>query len=121
MRRLHGLGWIAALGLISVSLAAGEVDDIPLVGLDKDGKTIETSIAPVEYVSRLSTATESVLSSTVEALGKSASAAAKPWKVRTIVVGVGAELEVGVGPILKLKAVPRFRVAFSDSDDPALP
>jgi hypothetical protein len=28
---------------------------------------------------------------------------------------------VGVGPILKLKAVPRFRVAFSDSDDPALP
>src|SRR3954468_24065071 len=101
MRHMRGLWWLAALGLISVPLAAGEVEEIPLVGLDQGGNAVETSLVPSEYVARLSTATDAILSSTVEALGQEKLAAAgKPWKVRTIVVGAGAELEVGVGPIL---------------------
>jgi hypothetical protein len=109
--------------LVGASPVASGTDDIALVGIDSNGNSVETTLSSDEYLKRLSGAMEAVTSSTLEGLRQTRPLfkGSKPWKVRTVVVGVGAELEAGVGPILKLKAAPRFKLAFSDSNDPALP
>ena len=38
----------------------------------------------------------------------------------TLVIGIGASAEAGIGPF-KLGVVPRFREAFTNSSEPALP
>ena len=42
------------------------------------------------------------------------------WMLRTAVIGLGVNTEVGIGPF-KVAALPKFRVAFTNSTDPSLP
>ena len=121
---MRGLRWMWAAGALAVSApAVCGTDEIALVGLDQGQNSVETSIPADEYLRRLSTAVASVRDTTFEVLARrdTPPKALKPWNVHTVVVGVGAELEAGVGPVIKVKAAPRFRLVFSDSDDPALP
>ena len=41
--------------------------------------------------------------------------------LRTVLVGVGVGVEVGLTKIVKIKTSPRFRLLFSNSVDPVIP
>jgi hypothetical protein len=124
MRRLGGsLRWVVAFGALVTPISlAGAAEDLVLVGLDENQQGVEAALSSQEYLDRLTNAVSAASDSTLEALGRARleSKAAKSWHVHVVLVGVSAEVEVGVGP-LKLKVAPRFRLAFTDLDDPALP
>ena len=113
---------VLALSL-SLSLSAptfgGSVASIPVVGNDEQGRPIEEQIPGTEYSGQLQTMVSAVNDSMIEALGTQSASAT--WKLTSIVVGVGFGAEAGVGPLIKVKAAPRFRVAFSKTDEPVLP
>jgi hypothetical protein len=97
---------------------AGETE-IPVLGIDENGTQFEERVSPTELADRLKATMTALQGAMASALANQG--ASSGWMLRTAVAGVGASAEVGVGPVLKLKAVPRFRMVFSNSKDPALP
>lgn len=93
--------------------------DLPMIGIDQDGHPVEVFVKKEKYRKQLTDAVKGVQTSALPVLDKHEKSA--PWSLRTIVIGVGLSIEVGIGPILKLGAAPRFRALFSNSSDPVLP
>lgn len=93
--------------------------DLPLVGLDRDGNPVELFVKKEKYQKQMTEAIDGVQTSALPVLEKHEKSA--PWSLRTIVVGIGLSVQVGIGPIIKLTAAPRFRALFSNSNDPVIP
>jgi hypothetical protein len=122
--RLALLLFAIAPAAIWLPVLASEHESITLIGQDENGEAIEIPMAKGEYMKRLRTVSASVVDSAIPALAQASSAVAAKapkWMLRTFVVGVGVGLEAGLGPIIKIKAVPRFKLVFADSVDPILP
>lgn len=94
--------------------------DIPLIGQTEDGKFIEVTIPEIEYFERLKTAIHEVEESTMQALVQKTEQS-KPFMLRSVVVGLGLNMEIKLGPIIKFGALPRFRVGFSNAKEPSFP
>jgi hypothetical protein len=110
------LATFTALVLVnSMAFAA----DIPMVGIDGDGNPIEVLVKKESYRNTLTKAVNGVQMSALPVLEKHDKGAA--WSLRSIVIGIGISVEVGIGSIFKVGAVPRFRALFSNSTDPVLP
>ncbi len=103
---------------VSIPLFASQ-DEVPLVGLDSDNQPIEVFINKKEYQGRLGRMISSVQESTLPVLTKRDPR--QGWSLRTVMVGIGVSMEVGISKIFKLGAIPRFKVAFTNSSDPGLP
>lgn len=123
-------GWAAlalALGLLvpGVSYSNGSVGSssaaIAMIGLDDSNNPVALTLSPQEYQGRLSAALIALRDAVVPSLTSGVSNAASAWKLRTVVAGVGVAAQVGIGPIVTIKAAPRFRIVFGDSTDPAVP
>lgn len=94
------------------------IGEIPILELDENGNPTQ-KLAPKEEYSRR-----------FEALAKSVHDSALPVlvdhdqnhkaRLRTLVIGVGAEADVGIGPF-KIGAYPRFRMLFCNSRDITVP
>jgi hypothetical protein len=116
--KLRAMLLIATLfGQAGTSLA--EEGSFVLVGADEKGQQVEVKLDPREYAERLHAAMAMIQQSTLEAV--STRAAEPRWALKTVVVGASISGEISAGPILKLKAVPGFKLVFSDNADPALP
>lgn len=92
---------------------------IPVVGIDQNGKTVETTVSSGTYQNQLALSLNEVHQATMPVLDKQ-----RPdgdWALNVLVVGVGLNLEAGISPIFKLSFTPRFRLLFSNSLDPAIP
>lgn len=109
------------LSVLSIVLCAqvAAATDLPLVGLDKDGAPVQMFVKKEKYQEQMAAALKGVQSSALPVLEKHE--AANKWSLRTIMIGIGLSVEVGIGPILKLGAAPRFRALFSNSTDPVIP
>jgi hypothetical protein len=94
--------------------------DIPVVGVDDQGQVIESYVPEVLFKERLTTAIQSVQDSTAKAIKKQIHTPTH-WMLRTVVVGLGINMEIKAGPIIKLGALPRFRVAFTNAVEPSVP
>jgi hypothetical protein len=110
--------WIG-VGLGIALANAAYAADIPLVGLDDDGRPIEVKIKGKDYTEQMEAVMATVSDSVLPALASRG--AARAWALKTVVVGIGVGFEVGLGPIIKLKATPRFRLAFAKDVDVVLP
>ena len=112
--------WMAVLALLgaAVAFSACNPDEIPLVGLDASGNSVELGVSKSKYTERMGTLISTVNESAIPALAHRP--AAKALQLRTVVVGVGISTEIGLGPF-KVGAVPRVRVAFTNSSDPVVP
>lgn len=106
------------LFVISIAVTGCNGDDIPLVGLDKNSNPVETFLSKPEYTRRLNTAVTAVNRSALPALSHQTQSSG--YALRTAVIGMSINAEIGIGPF-KIGAVPRFRVAYTNSADPALP
>ena len=108
-----GLVFLASLSVFAVD------EEIPLVGLDENDVPIESVVTKQEYQEKMSALLASVQQSTIPTLTQRN--AGSGWRLRTVVVGIGTSVEVGVKSVLTLGFLPRFKVAFTNSSDPGLP
>ncbi len=91
-----------------------------MIGIDEQGQAIEIFVPEVVYKDKLQTAIQSVQESTTKAIQRQSSQVSN-WMLRTVVVGIGVNMEIKVGPIIKLGALPRFRIAFTNAVEPSVP
>ena len=102
--------------------AAADSHGIPMVGVKENGNPIEIMVPENMYSERVQTALTEVEMSTLAALSKmSLMPVSKPWMLRSVVVGLGLNMEIKLGPIIKFGALPRFRVGFSNAKEPSFP
>lgn len=109
-------------GLFIAGVSSGYAADqaIPVVGLREDGAPVESIISESAYTEKLKTALTGVEKSTLQALSKQQDKG-KPWLLRSVVVGVGVNAEVMLGPLVKFGVLPRFRLGFSNAKEPSIP
>ena len=96
---------------------------LPLIGSDDVGQTVEVFVSRKKYQGRLKRMIHATQLSAMPALDKAAAAQSerKRMKLRTVVIGIGMDLSVGLPLLITLNATPRFRMAFSNSADPVIP
>ncbi len=94
--------------------------DLPLVGIDANGKEVERLVSRESYVKRLKTLIASVEQTAFPVLGR-----IKPmdgsWKLQTFSLGIAMNLTVGIGPILSVGLSPSFTFIFSNNTEPQIP
>ncbi|MBI3556952.1 MAG: hypothetical protein HY074_11870 [Deltaproteobacteria bacterium] len=110
--------WLLILIGAAAPFAGCNSDGIPLIGLDDDKNPVEVLVSKADYAKRMGTAVTAVQDSALPALNRRALGG--DWLLRTLVVGIGVNAEIGIGPY-KASALPKFRVVFSNSTDPTLP
>lgn len=121
---------VGGLILMSLSGCMGE-SKIPIMSYDKDGNPTQVMVAEGEYsgqVTEMISATQDsaapIFSRQNRAMteGLSRDSVTMPaWMLRTVIVGTGVSMEIGVDPIWKVGVYPRFRMVFSNSIDPTIP
>jgi hypothetical protein len=107
--------------LISVSLwgAQALANNIPMIGIDKDGTQIEVLVPKAKYQENLKKAVFAVQTTALPILQKK-SEKSSGWMLRSAVFGLGVNPEVGIGE-LKFGFLPRFRIGFSNAKEPSVP
>lgn len=109
---------VLCLCLASLVASGCNFDDILLVGLDEKDNPAEAVLSRKDYADKVGKALATVQESSVPVL--ESRNASSGFMLRTLVIGIGVSAEAGIGPF-KVGAVPRFRVAFTNSSDPSLP
>lgn len=92
---------------------------IAIVGLDSKGKPMDFFVDPKQYSDKLGELLSSVSDSTMPVLQDLPES--KKWGLRTVLVGLGLNMEAGIEPILKVSASPKLKVVFSNSKKPSIP
>jgi hypothetical protein len=89
-----------------------------VIGLDADNVPTQVHIPDEEVAQRLEAAVNIMQDSTLPALeGRRA----RPgWMLRSVIVGLSTNVEIGVGPV-RVGAVPRARLIFTNSIEPFMP
>ena len=118
-RILKGLGFSSLFFMLAAPSFGINPSSIPVVGTDGQGRSIDEEVPETEYSEHLQAIVTTVNDSMTEALSKQNAVAS--WKLTSVVVGIGLSAEVGVGPIIKAKIAPRFRILFSKNNDAIAP
>ncbi|MEO5968621.1 MAG: hypothetical protein ABIQ95_01735, partial [Bdellovibrionia bacterium] len=88
------------------------------IGIDSKGNPSQVFVPEKDYSKRVIEVVSSINDSALPALNRQK---IRPgWMVRTIAIGVVANVQVGIGPF-QIGAVPRSRFIFSNSTDPTIP
>ena len=120
MRRLLLL---LSLGLIVILISALEAwttePAITMIGLDSKGHSKAVSLPRSQYQRMLSTAAQTANASLMEAV--TTSEPSRKWRLTMIVIGLGVELEVGLGPLGSLRGSSEFNLIYSNKKGPAIP
>lgn len=110
---------ICALSFVLFMSGNSYSSDILMLGIDKDGSPVEVMISEEKYKDNLKLGIASVIKSGLPVLEKKVESG-KGWMLRSAVIGLGVNLEVGFGK-LKYGFLPRFRVGFSNAKEPSIP
>ncbi len=102
-----------------LALSGCSRDGIPLLGLDNSGNFITRFASDRQFHDELSKASSQVNESTSIALRTSPQD--QSGKLRTVAVGLGFNVTLGLGPALSIGASPRIRFIFSNSRAPIIP
>jgi hypothetical protein len=100
---------ILLLCAVSVVGCQGE---IPLVGLDANGKQIETMAKRADFENYLTTGLNDLQESIIPSLDQAPSG--RDWFLREVRVGLGVQGSVGLGEFFKLGGNVGFRLFFAD-------
>ena len=90
----------------------GCMGELPVVGLDDNGKPIETMIPQRKYVAQLSESMERMQQSVLPAVDSET--ARQLSGLRTARLGLGLKGEVGIGDYFKLGGNIGFRLGFTN-------
>lgn len=96
-----------------------------MIGLDSQGQSVQLWVSEAEYTEKINRTVTNVQDSITPTLARiestSTRAQSSPWMLRTLLVGTGVNMEIGVDPIVKVGVFPRFRMVFSNSTEPPMP
>lgn len=106
------------LSSLFVLSSCRSITGLPIIGEDGEGRPKTFFVKEKLFVSNTQDLLDSVQETTLLSLEKNQS---HQWLLRTAVVGLGVKFEVGVGPIIKVSATPKIRMAFSNSQQPVIP
>lgn len=110
------------ISVLCISFLCGSVSlagSILMVGLDNKGEPVEVEVPEKKYQENLKKAIMGVELSALPTLQKK-SESSKGWMLRSAVLGIGVNMEVGLGEA-KFGILPRFRVGFSNAKEPSMP
>ncbi len=99
---------VLLLCFVAAPLAAQEVVQVPLVSLEGTNKARENMVPAAAWEKTLGDVAAGLEESVLTSLGQSPA----PFKLKTVVVGLGLGAEVGVTGVLTLGAQARFRMLF---------
>ena len=86
--------------------------EIPMVGLDKDGKQIETMVRREKFEESLTLGLNDLQDSAVPALDNAPNG--KEWFLREVRLGLGVQGSIGLGDYFKLGGNIGFRLCFAN-------
>ena len=118
MHQIKRLSKVLSISILSF-LVTGCAGMFPLVGLDGNGNTIMERVNVEKYSDRLAEGLISVQESTIPALDEKTSGETV-WKLRTAVIGVGVQVQGGIGPF-QMSISPRIRAAFCNGKKAPIP
>jgi hypothetical protein len=104
---------------MAAALAGCSKEGIPLYGLDDSGRFIERYASEAQFRRELTKVSSQVSESAFAALSESPQE--RSGMLRTVVVGLGFNLQGGLGPIVTLGVASKVRFAFSNSQKPIVP
>lgn len=110
---------LSVLCCLLLSTSAFAENTIPVITEDANGNPMVTEVSATEYSARYRATVSTMNDSLMNAINVSANKNMN-WHLRTIAVGIGINMEIGVGP-LKVGAVPKSRLIFTNSTNPSLP
>lgn len=108
MKRFHVLV-LSPLALV----VSGCLGQIPVVGLDEEGKVIETMVKKNDYVSRLKASVTDLQDSVIPVLDSEEARGIS--SLRQTQFGLGLSGEVGIGDHFNLGGNIGFRLVFADN------
>lgn len=114
------MSWAIFWILLLFCNAAVYADDIPMLGIAEDGSPIEIFVPESTYQERLTQAVVSLQEATLPILEQK-SQTSTDWMLRSVVVGLGVRIDIGLGNLIRFGIIPRFRLAFSNHKEPAIP
>ncbi|MGZ3774776.1 MAG: hypothetical protein ACXVCY_13205 [Pseudobdellovibrionaceae bacterium] len=110
---------LAIWGSLVYSSVGLAYDNVPVISEDKNGKPVIAEVSAKEYSSRYQSTVSTTSESLMQALEGSTNNN-QQWLLRTITVGIAANMEFGVGT-MKIAAIPKSRLIFTNSTKPYLP
>ena len=112
-------GFLSILCITSLYGSISFASDILMVGLNNKGEEVVVKVQEKKYQENLRKALMGVELSALPTLQKK-SESSKGWMWRSAVLGIGVNMEVGLGEA-KFGILPRFRVGFSNAKEPSIP
>lgn len=110
-----------ALWGLSVMSAGAASSEVVMVGLDEQNQPLTVEVPRAKFVGNLTSAVKDVNGAAIQAITARSEKEGGKWLLRSVVVGVGVNAEAGVGPILRVGVLPRFRLGFSYAREPSFP
>jgi hypothetical protein len=115
--------WLTCLSAIGVgplnAIAFGDKGKIPVVGINEKGEQETIEITQEEYKQKAGAAALTVYDSIMPVLKQEEPKPSK-WGMRVVGVGLGVTAEFGIGPV-KVGAIPKLRLIFTNHTNPPLP
>ncbi|MGZ3769446.1 MAG: hypothetical protein ACXVCP_13055 [Bdellovibrio sp.] len=108
--------------LLPLFSQAATIEKIPVVGLDSNNQPTVIEVPTKSYSSNYKAAVSTINDSLMEAVNLNAPTnnTNQRWHLRTLTVGLGVSMEIGVGPV-KIGAIPKSRLMFTNSTTPWFP
>jgi hypothetical protein len=107
---------VLLLGISGASFA----NEIPVIGTDEQGQEVVKYFPRNRYARNLAYVIQATQDEALPALNK-----AKPgkrWKIRTLALGIGVDIKLGLTPFFELGFAPRFRAILTNNkDNPVIP
>lgn len=110
---------VAVVCILSETSLATAEERVPVITQDANGKPMVVEVSAKEYSLRYKSTVSTMNDSLMEALNYSAHKN-QQWHLRTISVGIAVNMEFGVGT-MKVGAVPKSRLIFTNSINPPIP
>ncbi len=109
---------VALLGVSFYSHANAELDDVVVLE-KKSGHTNEFNISRSHYSQKIEKIMNSVNESVLPALEMREDPGS--WKLKAVLVGIGLNVEAGLGPIISVAAKSRFQLIYTKNGTPYTP
>lgn len=102
-------------------LASGCGGEVLLMGLGPDEQEIEAFVNSHQYGEELAKIIGATSESTLPVLEQDEALRGPRWKLRTVAVGLGFEMEFGLGERATVGATPQIRLGFTHGPNGPMP
>lgn len=108
-----------ALVCLVLGLCAASFGDIPVIGLNENGKEEVVRVPASKYAKAVAGMIEATREEALPVLDRMQDG--RKWKLETVTLGIGLDVKLGLSPVFELGITPRFRAHISKNPSPVIP